>query len=220
MSSRPCAGQTNTDWRSSGAASGLSSGAVSTSESVVIALTRMMKLELNPVEREAWAEAEPGLITARVTDEARAHGLIYPPDPASYRTSIIGGNIAENAGGPMCFKRGVTGDYVKEIEFVTADGGLHRATRDFYDVCGLLIGSEGTLALITGARLRLDPPADFTRTLMAHFGEVGVAARAVSRPPSRAGRCLRSSSSWTGPARGRSSPTCTLVYRLMPRRYR
>ena len=108
MSSRPCTGRTNTDWRSSSAASGLSGGAVPTSEGVVIAFTRMMKLELNPVEREAWAE--PGVITARVTDEVRAHGLVCPPDPASYRTSIIGGNIAENVGGPMCFKRGVTGD--------------------------------------------------------------------------------------------------------------
>ena len=162
-----------------GAASGLSGGAVPTSEGVVIAFTRMTKLELNPTNREAWAE--PGVITARVTDEARVHGLVYPPDPASYRTSTIGGNIAENAGGPMCFKRGVTGDYVKELEFVTSDGELHRATRDFYDICGLLIGSEGTLALITGARLRLEPPAHFTRTLMAHFGEVGAAAQAVSR---------------------------------------
>jgi glycolate oxidase len=162
-----------------GAASGLSGGAVPTAEGLVIAFTRMTKLELRPEKREVWVE--PGVVTLKISELAKPHGLVYPPDPASFRTSTIGGNIAENAGGPMCFKKGVTGDYVKELEFVDHDGELHHLKRDAYDLAGLLIGSEGTLGLITGALLRLEPPAKFTRTLMAHFPEVGQAAEAVSK---------------------------------------
>ncbi|AIZ44539.1 2-hydroxy-acid oxidase [Deinococcus radiopugnans] len=161
-----------------GAASGLSGGAAPMREAVVISFTRMTKLKIFPERREAVAQ--PGVITLAVTDAARPHGLIYPPDPASFRTSTIGGNLGENAGGPLCFKYGVTGDYVNSLDFVDAEGELHSLTRDAYDLAGLLIGSEGTLGLITEATLRLTPPPKFTRTLMAHFAEVGQAAEAVS----------------------------------------
>ncbi|CAM4112930.1 FAD-binding oxidoreductase [Deinococcus marmoris] len=161
-----------------GAASGLSGGAAPMQPAVVISFTRMTKLEIFPERREAVAQ--PGVITLAVTDAARPHGLIYPPDPASFRTSTIGGNLGENAGGPLCFKYGVTGDYVTALDFVDAEGELHTLKRDAYDLAGLLIGSEGTLGLITSATLRLTPPPKFTRTLMAHFAEVGQAAEAVS----------------------------------------
>ncbi|GGL99932.1 FAD-binding oxidoreductase [Deinococcus aerophilus] len=161
-----------------GAASGLSGGAAPMREAVVISFTRMTKLEIFPERREAVAQ--PGVITLAVTEAARPHGLIYPPDPASFRTSTIGGNLGENAGGPLCFKYGVTGDYVTALDFVDAEGELHSLTRDAYDLAGLLIGSEGTLGLITSATLRLTPPPRFTRTLMAHFAEVGQVAEAVS----------------------------------------
>lgn len=161
-----------------GAGSGLSGGSAPMQEALVIAFTRMTALQVFPERREAIAQ--PGVITLKVTEAARPHGLIYPPDPASFRTSTIGGNLAENAGGPMCLKYGVTGDYVTALEFVDAAGDVHRVTRDAYDLAGLLIGSEGTLGLITEATLRLIPPAKFTRTLMAHFAEVGQAAEAVS----------------------------------------
>ena len=161
-----------------GAASGLSGGVVPLQESLVISFTRMTGLKIIPERREAVAQ--PGVITLKVTEAARPHGLIYPPDPASFRTSTIGGNLGENAGGPMCFKYGVTGDYVRELEFVDAEGEVHRVTRDAFDLAGLLIGSEGTLGLITEATLRLIPPPKYTRTLMAHFAEVGQAAEAVS----------------------------------------
>ncbi len=161
-----------------GAASGLSGGAAPMQPAVVISFTRMTKLEIFPERREAVAQ--PGVITLAVTDAARPHGLIYPPDPASFRTSTIGGNLGENAGGPLCFKYGVTGDYVTALDFVDAGGELHTLKRDAYDLAGLLIGSEGTLGLITSATLRLTPPPRFTRTLMAHFAEVGQAAEAVS----------------------------------------
>ncbi|MGM9321212.1 FAD-binding oxidoreductase [Deinococcus aquaticus] len=161
-----------------GAASGLSGGAAPTEPGLVISFTRMTRLTIHPDRREAQAQA--GVITLAVSDAARPHGLIYPPDPASFRTSTIGGNLAENAGGPMCFKYGVTGDYVRALSFVDADGELHHVTRDAFDLAGLLIGSEGTLGLITEATLRLIPPATHTRTLMAHFPEVGACAEAVS----------------------------------------
>ena len=161
-----------------GAASGLSGGAAPTEPGLVISFTRMTRLEIDAARREA--RAQPGVITLAVTEAARPHGLIYPPDPASFRTSTIGGNLGENAGGPLCFKYGVTGDYVQGLEFVDAEGDVHRLTRDAYDLAGLLIGSEGTLGLITEATLRLTVPPRFTRTLMAHFAEVGACAEAVS----------------------------------------
>ena len=161
-----------------GAASGLSGGVTPLQESLVVSFTRMTGLHISPERREAVAQ--PGVVTLKVTEAARPHGLIYPPDPASFRTSTIGGNLGENAGGPMCFKYGVTGDYVKALEFVDTDGEIHRLSRDCYDLAGLLIGSEGTLGLMTEATLRLIPPPRFTRTLMSHFAEVGQAAEAVS----------------------------------------
>lgn len=162
-----------------GAASGLSGGAVPMQTGLVISFTRMTRLEVFPQRREARAQA--GVVTLSVTEAARPFGLIYPPDPASLRTSTVGGNLGENAGGPLCFKYGVTGDYVRALEFVDADGDVHELTRDAYDLAGLLIGSEGTLGLITEATLRLTPPPKYTRTLLASFAEVGECAEAVSR---------------------------------------
>lgn len=162
-----------------GAASGLSGGVVPLQEGLVISFTRMTRLDIFPERREARAQA--GVVTLKVTEAARPHGLVYPPDPASFRTSTIGGNLGENAGGPTCFKYGVTGDYVQALEFVDEAGEVHELTRGAYDLAGLLIGSEGTLGLITEATLRLTPPPRHVRTLMAHFAEVGQAAEAVSR---------------------------------------
>ncbi|WP_034384855.1 FAD-binding oxidoreductase [Deinococcus sp. YIM 77859] len=162
-----------------GAASGLSGGAAPAQPSVVVSFTRMTRLEIFPERREARAQA--GVVTLAVTERARPFGLIYPPDPASFRTSTIGGNLGENAGGPLCFKYGVSGDYVRALEWVDAEGEVHELTREAYDLAGLLIGSEGTLGLITEASLRLTPPPQFTRTLMASFADVGACAQAVSR---------------------------------------
>lgn len=162
-----------------GAASGLSGGSIPLQESIVISFTRMTGLTLDPLSRTV--AVQPGVINAQISEAAKPYGLYYPPDPASLRTSTIGGNLAENAGGPMCFKKGVTGDYVLGLEFVDAEGQVHRIGRGAYDLCGLLIGSEGTLGLITGAKLRLEPLPRFTRTLMATFDEVGQAAEAVSQ---------------------------------------
>ncbi|MEN2982285.1 MAG: FAD-linked oxidase C-terminal domain-containing protein [Thermus sp.] len=162
-----------------GAGSGLSGGAVPGEGAVVVAFTRMTRLELDPKAQTAWAE--PGVTTARIGEAARPFGLFYPPDPASYRTSTLGGNLGENAGGPLCFKYGVTGDYVLELEWVDAWGEVHRLDRKAYDLPGLLIGAEGTLGLLTGARVRLLPLPPHRATLMAAFPEVGALAEAVSQ---------------------------------------
>lgn len=161
-----------------GGSSGLSGGAVPVGPCVTIATNRMRRLEVDPARRTAVAQ--PGAITDDVSRTARPFGLYYPPDPASSRQSTIGGNVAENAGGPQCLKKGVTGDYVLELEFVTADGTVRRMDRSGLDVPGLLIGSEGTLAFVTEATLRLEPIPAFTRTAMAVFDEVGQAGRAVA----------------------------------------
>ncbi|MER3482187.1 MAG: 2-hydroxy-acid oxidase, partial [Meiothermus sp.] len=160
------------------AASGLSGGAVPVRESVVVSFTRMTGLSIDPHSRTATAQ--PGVITATLSERAKPFGLLYPPDPASFRTSTLGGNLAENAGGPMCFKKGVTGDYVLGLELVDDTGQVHRLERSAYDLVGLLVGSEGTLGLITEVKLRLEPLPRYTRTLMASFAEVGSAAEAVS----------------------------------------
>ncbi|MGQ9753131.1 MAG: FAD-binding oxidoreductase [Thermaceae bacterium] len=162
-----------------GAGSGLSGGSVPLGEAIVVAFTRMTRLELDPVSRTAWADV--GVETARVSESARPYGLFYPPDPSSLRTSTIGGNLAENAGGPLCFKYGVTGDYVLALEYVDADGEVHLLDRRAFDLPGLLIGSEGTLGLITRARLRLLPLPTHTRSLLAAFPDVEPLARAVSQ---------------------------------------
>ncbi|WP_299430991.1 FAD-linked oxidase C-terminal domain-containing protein [uncultured Meiothermus sp.] len=162
-----------------GAASGLSGGAVPIQESIVVSFTRMTGLHIDPLAR--IATVQPGVVTLQIGARAKPYGLGYPPDPASFRTSTIGGNLAENAGGPVCFKKGVTGDYVVELEFVDFKGQVHRLQRGAYDLIGLLVGSEGTLGLMTEARLRLEPISRYSRTLMAIFDEVGQAAEAVSQ---------------------------------------
>jgi glycolate oxidase len=161
-----------------GASSGLSGGAVPIGDCIMIATNRMTRLEIDPVKR--IARAQPGVITDAVSAVAKKHGLYYPPDPASSRQSTIGGNIAENAGGPQCLKKGVTGDYVLELEYVTADGQLNRATREGIDLAGMIIGSEGTLAFVTDATLKLEPLPKFSRTAFAVFNELGQAGHAVA----------------------------------------
>jgi glycolate oxidase len=161
-----------------GASSGLSGGAVPVGDCVMIATNRMNRLTIDAQQR--LAHAQPGVITDAVSAAAKGYGLYYPPDPASSRQSTIGGNIAENAGGPQCLKKGVTGDYVLELEFVTADGTVHRANRNGIDLAGMIVGSEGTLAFVTDAILKLEPLPKVTRTAFAVFDELGQAGQAVA----------------------------------------
>jgi D-lactate dehydrogenase (cytochrome) len=128
---------------------------------------------------------EPGVVNQNLDEYVKQKGLYYPPDPASGRAATLGGNIAENAGGPHCFKYGVTTNYVTGLEVVSADGkavqlGGRAIDYPEYDFTGLLTGSEGTLGIITKAFIRLlrDPPG--VKTLLAAFDTVADAGDAVS----------------------------------------
>ena len=167
-----------------GAGTGLSGGAVAHQGGVILAFSRMKNiLEFNSAGRSAIVE--PGVVNLIFDEMAVSNNLYFPPDPASGRTSTLGGNLAENAGGPHCFKYGVTTNYVTGMEVVFADGQLVQvggAALDYpeYDLAGLLTGSEGTLGVITKINLRLvcHPPS--VKTLMVAFETVEQAGRAVS----------------------------------------
>lgn len=167
-----------------GAGTGLSGGAVAERGGLIVEFSRMNRLiELDEIGRSAIIE--PGLVTLTFDELVKKRGLYYPPDPASSRASTLGGNLAENSGGPHCFKYGVTTNYVTGLHVVLADGkqiDLGGGALDYpeYDFVGLLVGSEGTLGLITQASVRLiaNPPA--IMTMMAAFDSIEAAGTAVS----------------------------------------
>lgn len=167
-----------------GAGTGLSGGAVADRGGVIVEFAKMNHiLAIDALGRSAITE--PAVINLRLDEQAKLYGLYFPPDPASQRASAIGGNVSENSGGPHCFKYGVTTNYITGLDVVLADGRQVRvggAALDYpeYDLCGLITGSEGTLALITSitARLVRNPPG--IRTMLAIFDSVEQAADAVS----------------------------------------
>jgi D-lactate dehydrogenase (cytochrome) len=167
-----------------GAGTGLSGGAVAEHGGIILQFSAMDRvLDLDAVGRSAVAQ--PGAVNLVLDGLVKAKGLYYPPDPSSGRTSTISGNIGENAGGPHCFKYGVTSNYVTGLEVVLADGRTVRLggrALDYpeYDLVALLVGSEGTLGVVTEASVRLvrNPPA--VKTLMAAFDSVESAGEAVS----------------------------------------
>ena len=145
-----------------GAGSCLTAGAVSLrGDEVVISFEKMNKFHIDL--DNATVVAQPGVITYELQKAVEKHGLFYPPDPSSYKFSTIGGNIAENAGGPRCVKYGVTRDYVLGLEGVIKYGKTVKfgapVMKDVagYDFTKFLVGSEGTLGIITEAILRLIP---------------------------------------------------------------
>ena len=168
-----------------GAGTGIVGGTATIDGCLVISLARMTTIkELSP--QDELAVVEPGVINADLDHTARAHGLMYAPDPSSYETCTIGGNLATNAGGLRCVKYGVTRDSVLGLEAVLADGSLIRTGRRTvkgvtgYDLTGLLVGSEGTLGIITSATLRLRPaPKNPPVTVAAEFPALLDAAEAV-----------------------------------------
>jgi D-lactate dehydrogenase (cytochrome) len=167
-----------------GAGTGLSGGAVADRGGLVVAFAQMDRvLEVDHIGRSVVVQ--PGVVNLALDGLVGAHGLYFPPDPSSQRASTIGGNIAENSGGPHCFKYGVTTNYVTGLEVVLAGGRKVRLggrALDYpeYDFVGLLTGSEGTLGIVVEASLRLvrRPPA--VRTLMVAFESVESAGEAVS----------------------------------------
>jgi glycolate oxidase/D-lactate dehydrogenase len=169
-----------------GAGSCLTGGAVGIrGDEVVISFEKMnrFKIDLD----NATVYAEPGVITYELQKAVEGHGLFYPPDPSSYKFSTIGGNIAENAGGPRCVKYGVTRDYVLGLEGVIKYGEPIKfgapVMKDVagYDFTKFLVGSEGTLGIITGAILRLIPLPKSRKVLLAFFDRLEDVGKAVTK---------------------------------------
>jgi len=163
-----------------GAGTGTTGGAVSSHGGVQLSFARMDRiLEIDTANR--MAVVEPGVITAKLQEAAEAEGLFYPPDPASLDICTLGGNIAENAGGPRCLKYGVTGHYVTGLSGYYADGTPFQFGGKLYknvaglDLMRLLIGSEGTLAVITKITLRLLPKPKAWEDAMAVYDSIDAA---------------------------------------------
>lgn len=167
-----------------GAGTGVSGGAHASKGCVVLGLERMNRiLELNADDETAVVE--PGVINADLNDAAAAHGLMFAPDPASFRISTVGGNVATNAGGLRCAKYGVTRDSVLALDVVLADGSLlHTGHQTFkgvagYDLTGLFVGSEGTLGIVVGATVRLKYLPREVHTIAAFYPDFRQAAAGV-----------------------------------------
>lgn len=168
-----------------GGGTNLSAGSVPIQGGIVIALHRMNKiLEVDTDNLTATVQA--GVITATLHKTVEAQGLFYPPDPQSMFMSTMGGNVAENAGGPRGVKYGVTKDYVLGVEIVTPTGSIVRAggktikNVSGYDLMRLYAGSEGTLGIITEITVRLLPLPEAKRTLLAVYNDLDDAAKSVS----------------------------------------
>jgi len=168
-----------------GAGTGYTGGAVPTSGGIVLSMARLNRI-LEIDELNLIAVVEPNVINGDLQRAVARVGLFYPPDPASLDTSSIGGNVAECAGGPRAFKYGTTKRYVLALEAVLPTGEiLHTGSKAVknvvgYDVTQLLVGSEGTLAIITKITLRLIPQPPARATLSASFMNVRHAVDAVS----------------------------------------
>jgi FAD/FMN-containing dehydrogenase len=167
-----------------GAGTGLSGGALADESTVLVALTRLNRiLRIEPANRRAVVE--PGVVNARLSEAVAPMGLYYAPDPSSQSACTLGGNVAENAGGPHCLKYGVTTNHVTALEVVLADGNVVRLGSGQGeswgpDLVGLFVGSEGMFGVALEITVRLEPiPAD-VRTIAADFMALRAASEAVS----------------------------------------
>ncbi len=168
-----------------GAGTGLSGGALPHLGGLVIAMERFNTI-LEIDERNLQVTTEPGVITEMLQDAVKEKGLFYPPDPASKGSCFIGGNISENSGGPKAVKYGVVKDYVLNLEVVLPNGEiiwtgsniLKNATG--YNITQLIVGSEGTLGIVTKIVLRLIPHPKFDLLMLAPFNSLEKASEAVS----------------------------------------
>ena len=167
-----------------GAGTGLSGGAVTIHGGIALQMTRMRRiLEIDPIAQTALVE--PGVVNQELSLSAAVQHLFYAPDPSSQKACTIGGNAAENSGGPHCLYYGVTTNHVLGMEVVLADGTIRWVSGDSperigLDLCGTLVGSEGTLCAITKVRVRLLRVPPSISTLMAAFPTIEAASHAVS----------------------------------------
>ena len=170
-----------------GAGTNLSGGTVPDADKSVVILTQGLNKIIEINEEDLFAIVEPGVVTAQFAAAVASKGLFYPPDPGSQAVSTIGGNIAENAGGLRGLKYGVTKDYVMGLEFYDHTGELVKSgsrtvkCATGYNLGGLLVGSEGTLGMISRAILKLVPPPQASKAMMAVFDNVQKASEAVAR---------------------------------------
>jgi glycolate oxidase len=168
-----------------GAGSSLCGGSQAIDGALTLSLERMDRiLAIDPVDQ--LARVEPGVLNADLSVATMAHGLFYPPDPASKTFCSLGGNVATNAGGLCCVKYGVTRDYVARLEVVLADGRVIETGHDTIkgvaglDLTGLFVGSEGTLGIVTRVDVRLRHAPDGASTMVAFFPTLGTAGEAVA----------------------------------------
>jgi len=169
-----------------GAGTGMTAGAVPVENSVILSLESMNRI-LDIDENDLVVVVEPGVINSHLQRELEFKGLFFPPDPTSMDFCTIGGNVAENAGGPRALKYGVTRDYVLGLELVLPDGKVlttgvktHKGVVG-YDLTRLIVGSEGTLAVVTKVFLKVLPLPEETVTLLCTFPKLDSAAVAVSK---------------------------------------
>jgi glycolate oxidase len=170
-------------WVARGSGSGLSGGALPVEDGVLIGLSRLRRVVEVDLENQRVV-VEPGVTNVKVS-AAVGPDYFYPPDPSSQIVCSIGGNVAENSGGAHCFKYGFTTNYVTGLELVLADGevvevGGKELDRPGYDLLGALVGSEGTLAVVTKITLRIVPAPEHVETMVAFFEHTGDAGEVVS----------------------------------------
>ena len=167
-----------------GAGTGLSGGALAVGGSVLVGTSRMNRiLEIDPLNRRA--RVEPGVVNAHLSAATLPYGLIYAPDPSSQSACTLGGNVAENSGGPHCLKYGVTSRYVTGLTVALPDGELVRLggldrEDDELDLVGVFVGSEGCFGIATEIEVGLVPRPEGVRTLLGIFESMEAAGRAVT----------------------------------------
>jgi glycolate oxidase len=167
-----------------GSGTGLAGGAVPPEGAVVIALTKMNRIRsVDPDARRAWVE--PGVLNLDLSRAVAVHGLHFAPDPSSQQTCTIGGNVANNSGGPHCLAEGVTASHIVALEIVLPDGtvtvlGGEDPEPAGYDLRGAFVGSEGMCGIATAICVRLTPDPPVVRTLLLDFDDVEAGASTVS----------------------------------------
>jgi glycolate oxidase len=167
-----------------GSGTGLTGASTPIGDALVVVASKMTRiLEIRPEDRLAWVE--PGLFNLDLGMALRGTGFTYMPDPSSQQVSSIGGNVATNAGGPHCLAYGVTSAHVLALDVVLSDGSVARVGTEGpeaagYDLRGVVVGSEGTVGLVTAACVRLTPEPPAIRTMLMGFAKVEDCAATVS----------------------------------------